>query len=274
MTLLEAREIAALVENAEAAAYCDMFRAAPAALGLDVEQSGFGTILHAPRFDALLLNRALAVGIESAASKTDVQRTIGRFIDSGSRNFGIQISPEAQPGEILDWLAEGGLQRRDAWTKVYRHVGDEVTIATDLRIEAAVERDAELFGHIGCQAFGMPAVLSPLMAAAVGRPGWRHYIAWNGDEPAAVAALFVHGGVGWLGAAATLPVHRRRGAQGALMARRLRDGAAGGCRWFVTETGQDTPDQPNPSYRNMKRAGFIDAYHRANYMLPKPQAPR
>ena len=107
------------------------------------------------------------------------------------------------------------------------------------------------------------------MAETVGRPGWHHYIAWSGGEPGAVAALFVRDSAGWLGVAATLPAFRRRGAQGALMARRVRDAAALGCRWLVTETGQETPEQLNPSYRNMKRAGFADAYHRPNYMLPK-----
>jgi len=106
------------------------------------------------------------------------------------------------------------------------------------------------------------------MCATVGRPGWRHYMAWDGDTPAAVAALHVHGQVGWLGVAATLPAMRRRGAQGALMARRIRDGAALGCRWFVTETGQDRPDKPNPSFHNMMRTGFAVAYHRPNFMLP------
>ena len=39
-----------------------------------------------------------------------------------------------------------------------------------------------------------------------------------------------------------------------------------GCRWFVTETGEDLPDRPNPSFRNMMRAGFHVAYHRPNFM--------
>ena len=44
------------------------------------------------------------------------------------------------------------------------------------------------------------------------------------------------------------------------MARRLCDGARLGCEWFVTETGQDRPDKPNPSFHNMLRTGFKVAY--------------
>jgi GNAT superfamily N-acetyltransferase len=118
----------------------------------------------------------------------------------------------------------------------------------------------------------MPPALQPLMAAAVGRTHWHHYMAWDGDAPAAAAALFIRDGAGWLGVAATLPAYRRRGAQGALMARRLQDGAALGCRWFATETGQDRPDKPNPSFHNMQRAGFIVAYQRPNYLPPPTRA--
>ena len=269
MIQLTDRQRAALVENTEAAAYADMFSAAPAALGLHARVTPSCTVLQAPGFDVLLLNRVLRVGVDAPLSEREIRHTIERFQKAGTKNFGIQLSPASQPAEIREWLTACGLQIRDAWTKVYRDAESDVVIATDLRIERARERDAELFGTLACQGFGMPAVLRPLMAATVGRPGWHHYIAWSGGEPGAVAALFVRDSAGWLGVAATLPAFRRRGAQGALMARRVRDAAALGCRWVVTETGQETPEQLNPSYRNMKRAGFADAYHRPNYMLPK-----
>jgi GNAT superfamily N-acetyltransferase len=92
--------------------------------------------------------------------------------------------------------------------------------------------------------------------------------AWDGETAVAGAALYVLGDAGWLGAASTLPSARGRGAQGALMARRIEDGRAFGCRWFVTETGEETAAHPNPSLRNMMRAGFRVAYHRENFMPP------
>ena len=48
---------------------------------------------------------------------------------------------------------------------------------------------------------------------------------------------------------------------------RLRDAAALGCRWAVTETGRDTAEQSNASYRNMRRAGFDLAYLRRDYVF-------
>ena len=35
---------------------------------------------------------------------------------------------------------------------------------------------------------------------------------------------------------------------------------------LVTETGEDSPEQPNPSFHNMIRTGFSLAYQRPNYL--------
>ena len=168
------------------------------------------------------------------------------------------------------WLAEAGLSPRDRWTKVYRAGGAVTPVRTDLRIEPADLEQAAAFAEVTTNGFGMPPQWRPWIAATVGRPQWRHYLAWSGNDPVAAGALFIHGDVGWLGVASTLPAARRRGAQGALMARRLEAGWSLGCRWFVTETGEDTPARPNPSFRNMMRDGFTVAYHRQNFMPPRP----
>jgi GNAT superfamily N-acetyltransferase len=142
-------------------------------------------------------------------------------------------------------------------------------IPTDYRIAVAETGDAKAFAEVATIGFGMPPQWRPWLAASVGRAGWRHYLAWKDSKPVACAALFVRGDAGWLGVATTVPAARGRGAQGALLARRIEDGLALGCRWFVTETGEETPERPNPSFRNMIRAGFKVAYHRQNYMPPR-----
>ena len=125
---------------------------------------------------------------------------------------------------------------------------------------------AAAFAEVTTNGFGMPPQWRPWVASTVGRPQWHHYLAWSGDDAVAAGALFILGKVGWLGVASTVPTGRRCGAQGALMARRLEDGRNLGCDWFVTETGEDTPARPNPSFRNMMRAGFTVAYQRQNFM--------
>jgi hypothetical protein len=267
-TLPSPESLAQAVEFTEAAAYVDMFAAAPRELGFEVEESDQGILLLAPRFDVLMLNRAMAVGMQAPASERFAQSVVDRYRSAKVKNFGVQASPHARPDELDDWFGAAGLDIRDYWSKVFRTPDPEPAVATDLRIERIGSRLADCFAEVACAGFGMPDALRPVMAGPVGRRDWHHYIAWEGDVAAAVAALFVCDSVGWLGVAATLPAYRRRGGQGALMARRIKDGLGLGCRLFVTETGQDRPDKPNPSFHNMLRTGFVVAYHRPNYMLP------
>lgn len=264
--------IAELVEHTEASAYVDLFRAAPRSFGLELLEADGVTALMAPGIDILLFNRVMGLGLGRDARPDQVEALVSRYREAGVRNFGVQLSPAAQPSSLPETLAGCGLEVRDNWTKVYRLAEPGITLPTDLRIERIGRDLADRFAAVACAGFGMPPALQPLMAASVGRTHWHHYMAWDDDVPAAVAALFIRDGAGWLGVAATLPAYRRRGAQGALMARRLQDGAALGCRWFATETGQDRPDKPNPSFHNMQRAGFVVAYQRPNYMPPPTRA--
>lgn len=259
-------EIAERIEFAEAAACVDMMRAAPPSLGLSVEASDAFVALFAPAFDILLFNRTIGLGVRVPASRDTVDALVARYRAAGITRFGIQLCPSARPADVAEWLTANGLRVSDYWTKVYMPHGAARPVETDLRITRIDVTLADRFAQVACEAFGMPATLGPFLSAAIGRAGWHHYIAWDGSEAAAVGALFVHGDVGWLGIGATLPAYRRRGAQGALMTRRIADGTALGCRWFATETGKDRPGKPNPSFHNMLRNGFTVAYQRPNYM--------
>jgi hypothetical protein len=259
--------IAQMIEDAEAAAYADQHAAAPPEWKCAAEQTSAGWFLIAPRLDMLLFNRLVGWGLNRPARRNDVEAALERFGSAGLAHYGVQLSPLAKPGNFAEWLGAAGLVRDDCWSKVYRKAGDVPAVATALRVEETGARDAGSAASIACTAFGMPSHLAPWIASIVGRPGWHHYLAFDEAEPVATAALFVRGDIGWLGIAGTLPTARRRGAQGALMARRLSDGRALGCRWFVTETGEDRPDRPNPSFHNMMRLGFELAYQRPNYLL-------
>jgi hypothetical protein len=258
--------VARMSEDAEAAAYADQFAAAPAEWMWSAERTSAGWFLLAPTLDMLLFNRLVGWGLNGPARRSDIERALDRFRAARLTHYGVQISPAAKPVEIPEWLGAAGLSRGDNWTKVYRGAGDVPKIATDLRVEEIGKEHGGIAASIACTTFGMPRHLETWIASIVGRPGWHHYLAFEGADPVATAALFVRGDVGWLGIAGTLPTARRRGAQAALMQRRLNDGRLMGCRWFVTETGQDTLERPNPSFHNMLRLGFEVAYHRPNYL--------
>jgi hypothetical protein len=94
------------------------------------------------------------------------------------------------------------------------------------------------------------------------RSGWFHvpenrlYAAYVGERPAAMAALYVRDGIGFLNVGATLPGDRTRGLHTALTARRIADAAQAGCELVIGETGFGTT-----SHRHMQHCGMVLAYN-------------
>jgi hypothetical protein len=222
------------------------------------------------KLDWAFFNRIVGLGIRHPASEDELDHIIEVFKQAGCKNFMVQVSPLAKPDQISEWLEKRGFQRRRNWAKVYRGDDPPIQVATDLRIEAIGNESGDDFARVALAAFEMPFELQPMLKGNIGKIGWHHYLAFDGKQPVSAGAMYVSGEVAWLGFGSTLASHRRRGGQGALFARRIEDGLKLGCKWFVTETGEDTPESPNPSYHNMMRQGFKLAYLRPNYVYQEP----
>jgi GNAT superfamily N-acetyltransferase len=265
---------AAIVERAEADAWLSMYRHAPTSLAnaLGVTATAYGTVavLGMAHADFRLVNRAIGLGIGEPATEERLDEILAVYHGLGVGAFVVQVSPEAQPAGLAAWLAARGLVAGSAWAKTLRGDQPVPSVPSDLTVRPLLTADAATFGDVAIGGFEMPAPFAPLFAGVVGKPGWHTYLAYDGDEPVATAGMYVDGEVAWLGMGSTLPSHRRHGAQGALLARRVEDGREMGCRWFVTETGAEDPEKPNGSLRNMLRVGFEIVYFRQNYARPRP----
>ena len=134
-------------------------------------------------------------------------------------------------------------------------------------LEIGPER-ARLYEEVVARPLGVPPELGPGICSTLGHPGWRFYLAFDGERPVAGGASYRDGDCAWFGLAATRSDDRRRGAQTALLRRRLEDAAGDGCRWATADTPADTPERPNPSYQNMRQLGFALLYERPNYLGP------
>jgi hypothetical protein len=86
-------------------------------------------------------------------------------------------------------------------------------------------------------------------------------MAFDGARPVAVAALCVFEDIGYLTGAGTAAGHRQRGAQQALIARRIDKAEEIGSATLVSET----LTMLEHSHRNLQRAGFRDAYDKEVY---------
>jgi GNAT superfamily N-acetyltransferase len=261
-------------EQIEALAFADNVRAMadePAnQLGAGIGEVGHVRLPLLTSIPLPMFNRVVGLGMDRAATERDVDALVSFYLAAGQAAFAVSLSPSARPSELATWLEARGLVRSSNWAKLWRGADAPPDARSDLEIELIDGSKRDAFARINYTAWGIPAALAPWFGAAVARPGWRHYLGFDGDEPVSAAALYVADDVGWLGFGATLPSHRKRGGQGALVARLIRDAADLGCRLLVTETAEDTTEQHNSSYHNVIRAGFRLAYLRPNYIRRPP----
>jgi GNAT superfamily N-acetyltransferase len=260
------------LERVEREAWVDLYNAAPdhlrSLIGIRVEQIGTAAALVLSTIDYPDFNRLIGLGVDEPATEEILDHFLELYRAAGIRKFLIHLAPNARPAILRDWLIARGLVPSRRWAKAYREPDSVEQIQTNLRIAPVGLAGSGSFGRTVCAGFGMPDSLAPWTAALVGRPGWRQFVALEGDQPVGTGALYLRNHAGWLGIGATRPSHRRRGAQGALMARRIEEGFNAGCELLVTETAEDLPEKPNPSFHNMMRTGFQLAYMRENFGWP------
>jgi GNAT superfamily N-acetyltransferase len=216
--------------------------------------------------DFWLFNRVIGLGVAQPATRAQVEDIVGSYTDSEQSSFSVALSPIAEPdGELEGWLRESGFEQAGAHVKLWRPADEPAEPArTSLRIEPAPRAFAPEFERVSVESWGASVSLAPWFSAVMGRQGWYHYIAFDGDLPVATAAMRVEGPVAWFGFSATLASYRGRGAHSALVAQRIADARDLGCRVLHTETVADVP--PGPAQRNLLRAGFLPIYERANFI--------
>lgn len=253
------------LERIEARAWGQLYTAAPAAtarkLGTGSFAVGAATAVMAARIDVLAYNRVIGLGLEGPVSDDDMAAIVDAYRSASVPRFFVQLAPHAH-ADTATRLAAHGLRPYNHWVKLSRAVAPPAPVDTDLRVEAiGAERGGE-FGAVFAEAFEWPPSTAPWVAALVGQPGWRHYLVTDGGRGVATAAMFVDGDCAWIDFASTLPACRGRGAQTALLARRVAECVAAGVRTVVVEAGDGSA-----SMRNLIRAGFVVEYRRTNYIM-------
>jgi GNAT superfamily N-acetyltransferase len=254
------------VGRAELGAWWAMHRAASpelaAARGMRRARFGAAAAFAIADTESLEENHVLGLGLFEPATAGVLDEILGFY--AGAR-FAVELSPAAGPPELGAWLVARGLRPLFDVAVLHRSTAAPPEAPTELRVELVPPEGGRLFAEAKAWAKGVEEP-NALEARLVGQPGWRQYLAWDGATPVATGAMFVEGDVAWLGFAVTAPSHRGRGAQSALVARRVRDAAALGCAWVTTETDAETVGKPSGSYRNLRRLGFELTGLRPNYV--------
>lgn len=261
------------LERIEIDAWRDLCAAAPspfaAGVGLETVDLGGPLLALCRRIDHYQFNRLVGGGLGDDADGRSLDTGAARFREAGLCNGFLQIAPGPRAVALETKARAMGLAPNErVWVKFRRGDAPAPDAPTSLAIEPVTPATALDFGRAVAAGFGMPEVLAPWLAALAGRSGWHTYLARDGATVVGGAAMYLEGSGAWLGIGSVQAAARRKGGQGALLARRLADGLKQGARWFATETGKPLPGEPHPSFSNIRRAGFEIAYERANWMLP------
>jgi hypothetical protein len=259
------------VDEAEAAAFRDMCRAAPPDFvqgsGLRCLDAGAATLVVAPGLPTTMFNRAIGLGVFRPAVEADVDSVISEFRSAGSRNFWIHLNPGSSPPQIDAWLTARGfaLARRRSWAKVVFDGAQAPDTQTALDVREVGVEHADELAAVLAGAFEMPPVFASWFGTLVGRPGWHAVAGFDGEALVCGGFLYRERDFGWLGIGGTRADSRGRGGQRAAMALRMRIALEHGARWIVTETGEPIAGEANPSLANMYRCGFRHVCSRLNY---------
>jgi GNAT superfamily N-acetyltransferase len=203
------------------------------------------------------LNRIYLYGIEAGLQPDGLDRLIELFAAAGVKRFFVWLSPGPDMDAVRGWLKARGLIRV-RWTgypTLCRSGHSPVQFKTDFEIRevgpAEIEAARDQLGD----------TLWPEYARPAGKQGFFHYMAFNGNRPVAIAALCLFEDLGYLMAARTAETHRKRGAQQALIAKRVERAEQIGCSTLVSET----LTMLEHSLRNLQRAGFEEVYDKEVY---------
>ena len=259
------------IASCEIDAWQDMYSAAGLQLsdefGIKVFSMGSACISMVKHIDILAFNRVVGLGLFQTASEQMVDNIISKYKSAGIPRFFIQIHPEAAPPQLKEWFEKRNILHYNNWVKHYRGLENLPRVETELEIREVNSKDeVDRFGEIITLSFDWPNEMRVWFENLVGRKSWKTYLAFEGDKAVAAALMYVKNDCGWLSFASTLPDYRGKGAQTALIARRIQDAAELGCKVLTVETAEDNEEKRSQSLQNIQKMGFEVAFIRPNFI--------
>jgi GNAT superfamily N-acetyltransferase len=202
-------------------------------------------------------NRVYLCGAEEGLTVEGLAHIADRFRHAGVEKYYVWLSPGPRMEVVRGWLEDAGMTRR----RYVRYPTLARDAETPSRVAARIdarEMAADEAKHLAERHQG---IAWPDYARAAGAPGYHHFMAFDGGAPIATAVLYVLDEVGYLAVALTAEPFRGRGAQQALIARRIEAAAALGCRILVSETLSIL----EASLGNLQKAGFRTIFEKEVY---------
>lgn len=220
------------------------------------------TAIRSDIFLGFSLNRALGM------SKIDNEflDMIDDFYKGKAGKYALQIPPELLNDKTKELLSSKNYNYDNFWVTFYRDTSPIESKGTDLDIREVTKEHTADFAYILNEVFDFPHEFDGVVSSTVGTEPWMNFMAFDGSKPAGSAGICITGDCAYLSFANVLPEYRRRGIQGELLKRRIDAARKRGVKWIFVDTGEDSEENPNPSYWNILRSGFRLMYNRHNYV--------
>lgn len=202
-------------------------------------------------------NRIYLCGVGNGLTQSGLQTLVAEFEFRHIERCFVWLSPGPDMDIVRGWLSALGFSRVK-WTRY----------PTLLHSSAAPQSQFSAL-EIRQVSIDEIALARPLLGEAMmegycktaGKQGFHHYMAYDNGQPIAAAALVVFEGIGYLTYAGTIASARRRGAQTALILRRIDDARGLGCTHIVSQT----LTMLRESFANLQRCGFREVYEQEVY---------
>lgn len=256
--------LAQRLERAEAQANVDCVEARAAAspeLGAAwTEVAGTMAMFDGPRSP---LTQTFCLGMSCAMTSDDLAQLERFYSDRGAPVFH-EVSPLADAA-LLPLLSARGYRPVEFTSILYRPVGEPAAAPDSrIRVTTAQGNQREVWAQtlmLGWREHTEAAdLMLDLARVLASRKNALCFLAELEGNPIAAGGLFIHEGVALFAGASTIPQARRKGAQGALLAARMRYAQANGCDLAMMGA------QPgSASQRNAERQGFRIAYTRLKW---------
>ena len=209
-------------EDHEIAAWRDL-AAAASGHGLAADERGRAFLMAAPGCPIPPFNQVLGIGRHGPATIDEISEATAWFADRGVYRYWLQLGTGPVPSRVERWLAAHHFVLEYRSVLLARSLRAPLAgAASDLDVRRVGADAARGVGRVAAESFGWPPAAQDLSACVVGRPGWRHYLVYEGPVPVGGGAAYEADGTVWLGFGGVLATHRRRGGQAALLARRIK----------------------------------------------------
>jgi GNAT superfamily N-acetyltransferase len=207
------------------------------------------------------LTQAIGMGLEGAVSSTEWDRLEAFFLDRGAP-VALELSPFVHES-LLAMLSARPYRVEEFTMVLIREIrqGEDFKDVAGVSVRMVSAAESRLLTEVVARGYSenelVPESLLDITEGFVHMPDSCGFLAVIDGEPAGGGSVAIHGTLGSLFGASTLPSFRKRGVQKALLAARM--------NWLVDHGCQLATGLTHPgsvSQRNFERAGFRPIFTR------------